>query len=78
MLSDPSCTDVHMLHLLLQMDEGRINLNVWLDQAVQPINVCGDSASRNPLDEGAEWDGVIIGDDCDAVLLEVVKCYENE
>jgi len=43
-------------------DEGRINLNVWLDQAVQPINICGDSASRNPPDDGAEWDGVIIGD----------------
>jgi len=43
-------------------DEGRINLNVWLDQAVQPINICGESASRNPPDDGAEWDGVIIGD----------------
>lgn len=67
-----------MLHLLLQTDEGRINLNVWLDQAVQPINVWTDSASRNPPDDGAEWDGVTIGAYCDAVLLEVVKCYKNE
>ncbi len=58
-----------MIHWLLQTIEGMTGKSGCV---VRP-SICGDSASRNPPDDGAECDAVITGGEWDAVMLEAVK-----